>query len=166
MDKQKLEALRRRYSDVGAFSIDDPVLKAAAADLAAGDEKRPLPYSGIATFLGLPAAADAAGLEVALVGLPTDLGVTNRSGARFGRPGVVWGESAFRTGASRRFVRRRAGIVLRFAHENRGCLRSPAGVAGVPDAHSRRRPDAAYCLWTRVSGQLTSWSVYRMLPRE
>ena len=84
MDKQKLEALRRRYSDVGAFSIDDPVLKAAAADLAAGDEKRPLPYSGIATFLGLPAAADAAGLEVALVGLPTDLGVTNRSGARFG----------------------------------------------------------------------------------
>jgi agmatinase len=84
VDKQKLEALRRRYSDAGAFSIDDPVLKAAAADLAAGDERRPLPYSGIATFLGLPAAANAAGLEVALVGLPTDLGVTNRSGARFG----------------------------------------------------------------------------------
>jgi guanidinopropionase len=84
VDKQKLEALRRRYSDVGAFSIDDPVLKSAAADLAAGAERRPLPYSGIATFLGLPAAANAAGLEVALVGLPTDLGVTNRSGARFG----------------------------------------------------------------------------------
>jgi guanidinopropionase len=84
VDRQKLEALRRRYSDVGAFSIDDPVLKAAAADLAAGEERRPLPYSGIATFLGLPAAANAAGLEVALVGLPTDLGVTNRSGARFG----------------------------------------------------------------------------------
>ncbi|HUE10724.1 MAG TPA: agmatinase [Steroidobacteraceae bacterium] len=84
MDKQKLEALRRRYSDVGAFSIDDPVLKAAAADLAAGDERRHPPYSGIATFLGLPAAESAAGLEVALVGLPTDLGVTNRPGARFG----------------------------------------------------------------------------------
>ncbi len=84
MDKQKLEALRRRYSDAGAFSIDDPVLKAAAADLAVGEERRSLPYSGIPTFLGLPAAADAAGLEVAVVGVPSDLGVSNRSGARFG----------------------------------------------------------------------------------
>ena len=84
MDKQKLEALRRRYSDVGVFSIDDPVLKAAAADLASGDGRRAAPYSGIPTFLGLPAAASAAGLDVAVVGLPTDLGVTNRSGARFG----------------------------------------------------------------------------------
>ena len=84
MDKQKLEALRRRYSDTGAFSMDDPVLKAAAADLAVGEGRRSLPYSGIPTFLGLPAAADAAGLEVAVVGVPSDLGVSNRSGARFG----------------------------------------------------------------------------------
>jgi guanidinopropionase len=84
LDKQKLEALRRRYSDAGAFSIDDPVLKAAADDLAAGEGRRTLPYSGIPTFLGLPAAADAKGLEVAVVGVPSDLGVSNRSGARFG----------------------------------------------------------------------------------
>lgn len=84
MDKQKLEALRRRYSDAGAFSMDDPVLKAAAADLAVGEGRRTLPYSGIPTFLGLPAAANAAGLEVAVVGVPSDLGVSNRSGARFG----------------------------------------------------------------------------------
>jgi len=84
LDKQKLEALRRRYSDAGAFSIDDPVLKAAAADLAVGEERRSLPYSGIPTFLGLPAAAHAAGLEVAVVGVPSDLGVSNRTGARFG----------------------------------------------------------------------------------
>ncbi len=84
MDKQKLEALRRRYSNTGAFSIDDPVLKAAATDLAVGEGRRSLPYSGIPTFLGLPAAADAAGLEVAVVGVPSDLGVSNRSGARFG----------------------------------------------------------------------------------
>jgi agmatinase len=32
----------------------------------------------------LPAAADAKGLEVAVVGVPSDLGVSNRSGARFG----------------------------------------------------------------------------------
>jgi len=84
LDRQKLEALRRRYSDAGAFSIDDPVLKAAAADLAVGEERRSLPYSGIPTFLGLPSAATAAGLEVAVVGVPSDLGVSNRTGARFG----------------------------------------------------------------------------------
>jgi guanidinopropionase len=84
LDKQKLEALRRRYADAGAFSIDDPVLKAAADDLATGEGRRSLPYSGIPTFLGLPAAANAAGLEVAVVGVPSDLGVSNRSGARFG----------------------------------------------------------------------------------
>jgi guanidinopropionase len=84
MDKKKLEALRRRYSDAGAFSIDDPVLKAAADDLATGEGRRTLPYSGIPTFLGLPAAPNAAGLEVAVVGVPSDLGVSNRPGARFG----------------------------------------------------------------------------------
>ena len=84
MDKKKLEALRRRYSDAGAFSIDDPVLKAAADDLATGEGRRSLPYAGIPTFLGLPAAANAAGLEVAVVGVPSDLGVSNRTGARFG----------------------------------------------------------------------------------
>jgi len=84
LDKLKLEALRRRYSDAGAFSIDDPVLKAAADDLATGEGRRSLPYSGIPTFLGLPAAANAAGLEVAVVGVPSDLGVSNRTGARFG----------------------------------------------------------------------------------
>jgi len=60
------------------------VLKAAAADLAVGEERRSLPYSGIPTFLGLPSAATAAGLEVAVVGVPSDLGVSNRTGARFG----------------------------------------------------------------------------------
>ena len=84
MDMQKLEALRRRYSEVGAFSIDDPVLKAAAADVASGEGRRSLPYSGIPTFLGLPAATGTTGLEVAVIGVPTDLGVTNRTGARFG----------------------------------------------------------------------------------
>ena len=84
MDKQKLEALRHRYGDAGVYSMDDPVLKAAAADLAPADGRRSPPYSGIPTFLGLPAAASVAELDVAVIGVPTDLGVTNRSGARFG----------------------------------------------------------------------------------
>jgi guanidinopropionase len=84
LDKQKLEALRRRYSDAGAFSIDDPVLKTAADEIAVGEGRRTLPYAGIPTFLGLPAAASAAGLDVAVIGVPSDLGVSNRTGARFG----------------------------------------------------------------------------------
>jgi len=84
LDQEKLHALRRRYADANVFSADDPVLRSAAADLATPDGRRTLPYAGIPTFLGLPAAASAAGLDVAAVGLPTDLGVTNRTGARFG----------------------------------------------------------------------------------
>ncbi len=84
MDKQKLETLRRRYGDAGVYSMDDPVLKAAAADLEPANGRRSPPYSGIPTFLGLPAAASPVGLDVAVIGVPTDLGVTNRSGARFG----------------------------------------------------------------------------------
>ena len=84
MNQDKLDELRRRFGDAGAFSIDDPVLKAAAAAIAVGEGRRTLPYSGIPTFLGLPAATSAAGLDVAVIGLPTDLGVSNRPGARFG----------------------------------------------------------------------------------
>jgi agmatinase len=84
MDPNKLDQLRRRYEGAGAFSIDDPVLHAAAADLAIGEGRRSLPYSGIPTLLGLPQAATAEGLDVAAVGVPSDLGVSNRPGARFG----------------------------------------------------------------------------------
>jgi agmatinase len=83
MDEQKLADLRRRFAAAGALSIEDPVLKAAAADLAVGG-RRALPYAGIPTFLGLPHATDASGLDVAVIGVPSDLGVSNRSGARFG----------------------------------------------------------------------------------
>jgi agmatinase len=83
MDEKKLADLRRRFAEAGALSIEDPVLQAAAADLAVGG-RRSLPYAGIPTFLGLPIAPDATGLDVAVVGVPTDLGVSNRSGARFG----------------------------------------------------------------------------------
>jgi agmatinase len=84
VDEQKLQDLRRRFSDADALSIDDAVLKAAAADLAVGDGRRSLPYAGIPTFLALPSAASAADLDVAVIGVPTDLGVSNRPGARFG----------------------------------------------------------------------------------
>ena len=84
MDKAKLEALRARYEGGGAFDATDPVLKAAATQVRRPDGQRTLPYSGVPTFLDLPYAESAAGLDIAAVGIPMDLGVSNRTGARFG----------------------------------------------------------------------------------
>src|SRR5258708_24177054 len=41
-------------------------------------------YTGIPTFMRTPYAESAAGLDIALVGVPFDGGVTNRTGARHG----------------------------------------------------------------------------------
>ena len=84
MDQAKLEALRARYQDASAFDGDDPVLKAATADMTTADGRRTLPYSGVPTFLGLPHIESLEGLDIAAIGVPMDLGVSNRSGARFG----------------------------------------------------------------------------------
>jgi agmatinase len=84
MDKSKLDALRARYEGNGAFDATDPVLQQAAREIQRPDGRRTLPYAGVPTFLGLPAATTTEGLEIAAVGVPMDLGVSNRSGARFG----------------------------------------------------------------------------------
>jgi guanidinopropionase len=85
MDSSKLKDLQRRYSDREVFTdVDDPVLIEAARQVQSPDGKRSKPYSGIPTLLGLPSAPDATGLDIALIGVPMDLGVTNRPGARFG----------------------------------------------------------------------------------
>jgi len=84
MDESKLERLRQRYAGSGVFEIDDPVLRAAAEQVKRPDGRRTPPYSGIPTFFGLPYRETLEDLDIAVVGVPMDLGVTNRSGARFG----------------------------------------------------------------------------------
>lgn len=85
MDPDKLKRLRDRYSDRGIFEdATDPAFARAARDVQSPQGKRALPYSGVPTFLGLPYATSAAGLDIAAIGVPMDLGVSNRSGARFG----------------------------------------------------------------------------------
>jgi len=84
MDIEKLKRLRARYADRGAFDGDDPVLLRAARDVQTADGRRTLPFSGVATFLGLPQAETLDGVDIAVVGVPMDLGVSNRAGARFG----------------------------------------------------------------------------------
>jgi len=84
MNKAKLEALRRRYEGSGIYDVSDPVLKTAVEQVMRPDGRRSLPYSGIPTFFGLPYSETIADLDIAVIGVPMDLGVTNRSGARFG----------------------------------------------------------------------------------
>jgi len=84
MDSAKLQKLRERFGEAGVFDIDDPVLKAAAQRIATPDGRRTLPYAGVSTFFGLPLRDSCEGLEIAVVGVPMDLGVSNRPGARLG----------------------------------------------------------------------------------
>ena len=86
VDQKKLEALRKKYGGDGADDILDPEFRKVSELLFAGGARRAKPYEGISTFLDLPQASaeDLASLDVAVVGVPMDLGVTNRPGARFG----------------------------------------------------------------------------------
>ena len=87
MDADKLKRLRELYADAQVFDAHTERFVAIAESLtggAAASVSRPKPYSGIATLLDAPTQEDLAGLDVALIGVPMDLAVTNRPGARFG----------------------------------------------------------------------------------
>lgn len=84
MDKDKLDALRAKYTGTGGADIFDPKFQRVADVQFRPDGSRTLPYGGIPTILDAPQAPGPEGLEAVLVGVPMDLGVTNRNGARFG----------------------------------------------------------------------------------
>src|SRR5450631_1791242 len=85
MEPSKLKDLRSRFSDREVFKDgDDPVLTEAGRHVQSPEGQRTKPYSGIPTLLGLPSTTDLTDLDIALIGVPMDLGVTNRPGARFG----------------------------------------------------------------------------------
>ena len=50
-------------------------------------------FAGLATMMRLPAASSAEGLDAAFIGVPLDIGASNRAGARFG-PRQIRAESA------------------------------------------------------------------------
>ena len=50
-------------------------------------------FAGLATMMRLPAASSAVGLDAAFIGVPLDIGTSNRAGARFG-PRQMRAESA------------------------------------------------------------------------
>jgi agmatinase len=70
MDKTKISELRIKYAD-------------HAPESESPDEYL-VPYAGLPTFLGMPHQAELQDIDIALIGVPFDLGVYNRAGARFG----------------------------------------------------------------------------------
>jgi guanidinopropionase len=89
MDRNKLAALRAKYLNAKGSDIHDPDFAAVAAGIFMASGERAWPFAGPATLLDAPfipqvTATALADLDVALVGVPMDLGVTNRAGARLG----------------------------------------------------------------------------------
>ena len=94
MTLKKLDALRAKFGQASAGDVHDPEFKKVVDILFSGTDRRAKPYEGVSTFLDMPLLADAhktgdiAGLDVAIVGVPMDLGVTHRPGSRLGPRGV------------------------------------------------------------------------------
>ncbi|SDU16282.1 agmatinase [Stappia sp. ES.058] len=90
MDKAKLDTLRARFSGDNESAIYTPLFKSVAEKLFDQTGTRVAPYAGVPTFLDMPyrptdwQAPDFSALDVAIVGVPMDLGITNRNGCRFG----------------------------------------------------------------------------------
>jgi len=88
LDNDKLARLRAKYADNG--TVFDPRFARVAEKVFTRSGTRPPPYAGIPTFLYAPFLPvdrdrpDFGDLQVAMVGVPMDLGITNRPGARFG----------------------------------------------------------------------------------
>jgi agmatinase len=89
-DKAKLDALRAKYTGAKETEVAPAEFRKALSLVFGETYKRSMPFAGLSTFLDLPYwpeapdLSDFGGLDVALVGVPMDLGVTNRAGARFG----------------------------------------------------------------------------------
>lgn len=88
--KKKLAEMRKKYGNSVAGDVFDPAFKKVVDLIFKGGERRAKPYEGVSSFLDAPLMLDAidkpdlGGLDVAMIGVPMDLGVTNRPGSRFG----------------------------------------------------------------------------------
>ncbi len=90
IEPEKLAAWREKFTNDRPHQTEGEAFRKAADLGFKGAGRRKLPYSGIATLIGAPYRpeapdlADFGGIDVALVGVPMDLAVTNRAGARLG----------------------------------------------------------------------------------
>lgn len=84
MDLEKLQRLRDKYQDAKGDHVFDPEFRKVAELLFESSGNRTLPFAGIPTLLDAPHSDSFDDIEIGLIGVPMDLGVTNRNGARFG----------------------------------------------------------------------------------
>ncbi|CAN1536022.1 SpeB Arginase/agmatinase/formimionoglutamate hydrolase, arginase family [Rhabdaerophilaceae bacterium] len=90
MDPDELEKLRARFGGASAGDVQDPNFRKVVDLLFRGADRRAKPYEGISTFLDAPMRLDAAaqndwsGIDIPIIGVPMDLGVTHRPGSRLG----------------------------------------------------------------------------------
>ncbi|HEX2115509.1 MAG TPA: agmatinase [Alphaproteobacteria bacterium] len=89
MKPEKLDFLREKYATAKGGEIFDPAFAKVAKQVFLDPERRKWPFAEPATFLSGPyrhiaSDTDFQGLDCALIGVPMDLGVTNRAGARLG----------------------------------------------------------------------------------
>jgi agmatinase len=85
----KLAALRKTFGEATGGDLQSPNFQRIADKIFSKGGRRPAPYAGMPTLLDAPHRAivegtDFSDLDVALYGVPMDLGVTNRNGSRFG----------------------------------------------------------------------------------
>ncbi len=89
MNADKLAQIRAKFGEAQGGDIFDPAFARVAAGQFSGT-RRKWPFADVATFCGAPYLPDAAsspdfgGLDIAICGVPMDLGVTNRAGCRLG----------------------------------------------------------------------------------
>jgi agmatinase len=89
-DRSKLEALQKKYGESHGGELFNPNFRRVADKIFSKGGTRLAPYSGVPTFLTAPymqvdnEKPDFGELQIAMIGVPMDLGVTNRPGSRFG----------------------------------------------------------------------------------
>ncbi|TDG03553.1 agmatinase [Paraburkholderia guartelaensis] len=88
--KQRLEELRARFGGENETRFYDDHFRSVAANVIDERGTRDAPFAGVSTLLDASlrqidwAAPDFGDLQAVLIGVPMDLGVSNRNGARFG----------------------------------------------------------------------------------
>ncbi|MCF6368006.1 agmatinase [Rhizobium halophilum] len=90
LDDEKLTELREKYGSGHGGDLYDPEFRKVADKIFSKSGTRLAPYAGVPTFVSAPHMPveaenpDFGNLQVAITGVPMDLGVTNRPGSRFG----------------------------------------------------------------------------------
>ena len=86
--KEKLESIKLKYGEDMGETMFDPESQRVANQILSAGGGRPAPYAGIPSLLDAQLKDFTDDVlndhQVALIGVPMDLGVTNRPGARFG----------------------------------------------------------------------------------